>query len=502
VPRPTLVALTIAFSLCAPGLASADVSGPDIVSFLNAQRAANGIPAGIVEDPTLSAGCAAHDNYGALNHVLVHTEDSGKPGYTAAGKTAAETSVLYAGAGPWTATRDPFEQAPIHLHQLLAPRLDRMGAAETQGYGCATTLASRHRPAPAQNITYTYPGDGVQGWVSSQIAAEGPYTPGQQVGIAAGTRTGPYLYVSFDGPALDPFATAQATDATLTGPGGPIPVAIADNTTTGLTNYLPTGMEVIPRDALKPMSVYTASVAATVTPFGGGATIPFSHTWSFTTGGGQENAATISGVAAASNGDLTVSLGSVAPDATVSATGPGTAVTTAVHLSGGSATAVLHLDRRGSWHVCVRSGGVGTEFQAAGQCQDVEAGVDPPPVPLVSTPFAIGPPPVAPTPLATFATGVKARQRGRALTVAVRCTATCSLKVTATLSIGRRHVKLSGVGVKRTSAGTVTVRFKLSKTVARRLRAAHPRRLVLTVVARPAKGASTTIRKTVSVTGS
>ncbi|MCW2996080.1 MAG: hypothetical protein JWQ18_3575, partial [Conexibacter sp.] len=268
------------------GVAGADVGGPAIVSFLNAQRAANGIPAGIVEDASLSAGCAAHDHYGAVNHVLIHDEDPAKPGYSDAGRTAAQTSVLYAGSGPWTAAVNPFEQAPIHLHQLLAPRLDRMGAAETEGYGCATTLASRARPAPAQQITYTYPGDGARDWPVSQVANEGPYTPGQQVGIPAGTRTGPYLYVSFDGPALNPGASAQATGATLTGPAGAaVPVAIADNTTPGLEPYLPTGMEVIPRAALTPGTTYVASVTATVTPFGGGAGIPFSYGWSFTTGG-------------------------------------------------------------------------------------------------------------------------------------------------------------------------------------------------------------------------
>jgi hypothetical protein len=441
VPRLSLVVLTVAvavFALGAPGLASADVSGPDIVSFLNAQRVANGIPAGIVEDGALSAGCAAHDNYGALNHVLVHTEDSTKPGYSAAGKAAAETSVLYRGGGPWTAVKNPFEQAPIHLHQLLAPRLDRMGAAETQGFGCATTLASRARPAPAQSITYTYPGDGVQGWVTAQVASEGPYTPGEQVGIAAGTRTGPYLYVSFDGPTLGLFSTAQATGATLTGPDGPVAVLTADNTTPGLTNYLPTGMEVIPRDALKPASTYTASVSATVTPFGGGAAIPFTHAWSFTTGGQAQEP---------------IDEGSGNPPVPPGGTAPGTAGPVAIPA--------------------------------------------PPPPLVVARPPSVT---VAKV-LATLAAGATARQRGRRLTVRVRCGAACTLRVAATLTAGKRRTTLPRVSVKRASAGSVTVRFTLSKALARRLRGAHPRRLALTVVARPAKGASTTVRKTVPVTG-
>jgi hypothetical protein len=504
-----LAACLTACALAAP--AGADVSGPDVVAFLNAQRAANGIPAGIVEDLALSAGCAAHDNYGALNHVLIHDETVGNPGYSDAGKQAAQTSVLYSGGGPWTANTNPFETAPIHLHQLLSPRLDRMGAAETQGYGCATTLASRSRPAPGANVTYTYPGDGAAGWFISQVAAEGPYTPGQQVGIPAGTRTGPYLYVSFDGPTLNPFASAHSTGATLTGPDGPVPVSVADNTTAGLANYLPTGMEVIPSSPLKTKSTYTATVSADVTPFGGGAAIPFTKTWSFTTGG-QDNATAIYQLTAAANGDLAVWLGSTAPSAAVTATGPGTAVSATVAVAGNSARTTLHLDRRGTWRVCVRSGGIGTDWQAAERCQDVVAGIDPPavvvvtpPATVVTPPAVIAPPPsvkapvVAPAPLAAFPARVKARLSGRSLTVPVRCAAACSLRATATLTAGTRKVKLARFSAKHAKAGTFTVRFTLSKATAKRLRAAHTRRLALTVMATPAKGKAMTLRRTLSI---
>lgn len=264
--------------------ARADVGGAAIVGYLNAQRAAQGVPAGIVHDPSLSAACANHNAYGAINHVLAHSEDPSQPGYTAAGNYAAGNSVLYQGSGPWSAGHNPFETAPIHLHQLLAPRLDRMGASENQGYGCATTLVSLNRPAPAAHVTYTYPGNGAKGWPAAQVAAEGPYTPGQLVGIPAGTRTGPYLYVMFDGPDLTPSDVARATGAALTGPKGPVSVAVVDNATPGLAGYLPTGMQVIPRTPLRPGASYTASVAARVTTqSGSGPARAFSRTWSFST---------------------------------------------------------------------------------------------------------------------------------------------------------------------------------------------------------------------------
>jgi hypothetical protein len=347
--------------------ATADVSGPDIVGFINAQRAAQGIPAGIVEDPALSDGCAKHNAYGAMNQVLTHTEDPAAPGYTAEGAQAAQTSVIYEGSGPWTATHDPFETAPIHLHQLLAPRIDRMGASENQDFGCATTLASRNRPAPAADVTYTYPGAGATAWPASQVAAEGPYTPGERVGIPAGTATGPYLYVMFDGADLMPFDTATATSATLAGPDGLVDVAVVDNHTPGLENYLPTGMEVIPKAPLKPGATYTASVAANVTTQGGGGPPrAFAHTWSFTTAE-LANAVRITRTTT-SGRTIGVSVASTAPGATVTATGPGTPASAPV---GGSGAATLTLSANGTWRVCAQSGGAATGYGAASDCTTV-----------------------------------------------------------------------------------------------------------------------------------
>ena len=258
----------IALALGSVGAAGAraDVTGPVIVGYVNAQRAAQGIPAGILHDAALSDGCAKHNAYGRLNNVLLHDENPALPGYTPQGDVAAGTSVLYRGT-TWTATRNPFETAPIHLHALLAPRLDRMGASEDQGYGCATTTASRARPAPSTDRSYTYPGNGTTGWVLSQVASETPYTPGEKATppIPANTRTGPYLYVMFDGPTVTLQDIAEGSSATLTGPQGPLTVRVVDNGTPGLEGYLPTGMQVIPVAPLLPATTYTASVAASVT---------------------------------------------------------------------------------------------------------------------------------------------------------------------------------------------------------------------------------------------
>jgi hypothetical protein len=274
--------LALALVLALPALAAADVAGPELVHYVNSMRAAHGIPAGITENPAWSSWCTLHNHYGAVNDVLTHVERATEPAFTGGGSSAAAASILYRGLH-WTASDDPFEHAPIHLHQLLAPRLDDMGASESEGFGCATTIASRKRPPPARNVTYTYPADGASGWRVGEVAEELPITPGELLGLAQGTATGPYLYVLFDGPGIALYDRARVTSAAVTGPSGPVELLVADNTTPGLEGYLPVGAELIPRRALEPGARYTASVSATV------GTTRFTHRWSFTTGPSAAN---------------------------------------------------------------------------------------------------------------------------------------------------------------------------------------------------------------------
>ncbi len=248
--------------------------GAAAVAKLNAQRAAHGIPAGIVHVPEWSGWCDLHNGYMAQNGIT-HEEDSSKPGYTEDGDKAGRKSVLAEGTG-WGAA-NPWETAPIHLHQLLAPRLDAMGVADSHGHVCATTLLSRNRPAPAATTVYTYPGNGTV-HRTREVAAEGPYTPGELVGIPAGTETGPYLYVSVDGPSFDLFASASIASASLTGPRGPVALKTVDNFTPGLEGYLPPGGELIPISPLATNAGYRASVDLVV------GDVPVHHEWTFTTG--------------------------------------------------------------------------------------------------------------------------------------------------------------------------------------------------------------------------
>jgi hypothetical protein len=112
IARAGLVGLVTVLS---PALARADATPQADLALLNQERAAWGLPAGIIENPTWSADCAAHDSYERENGgALTHPEQSGNPGYSTGGAFAGANSILGEGA-TWSALDNPFENAPIHL---------------------------------------------------------------------------------------------------------------------------------------------------------------------------------------------------------------------------------------------------------------------------------------------------------------------------------------------------------------------------------------------------
>jgi hypothetical protein len=279
-------AVALAVALAGPAGASAATAAQAIAN-LNAQRAANGIPAGITENPSSSAGCAAHDTYERMNGAtLSHSETPGNPGYTTAGDQAAGDSVLAQGTD-WD-TANPWETAPIHLAQLLDPYLNEMGVDDTDGFVCATTLPpdAGFRASPATIVGYSYPGDGQTGWPASETAAEGPFTPGDLVGLPQPTRTGPYLYVLFAGPWPAFGATVTLSSATLTGPAGPVAIKTVDGTTPTpvgipLGDFIGSAAMLIPSAPLAAGATYTAQANGTVAD--AGTTQPVTERFAFTT---------------------------------------------------------------------------------------------------------------------------------------------------------------------------------------------------------------------------
>jgi Cysteine-rich secretory protein family len=276
--RSTAIILGAAAALAAAAAAFAAHSAPRaaILAELNAERAANGIPAAVRENPAWSAKCADHVAYMAATGSLTHAEDPSSLRYTASGSWAGEHSVLAFGSGADWSVGDPFAEAPLHLIQLMSPELREVGIAlDPSGYLCITTWPGYRPSGTRKPAVFTYPGDGATGVPFAEIANEVPFVPGDFVGLQKGTATGFDIMVFAEGLA-DPWH-ARILSATVTGPDGREAVTTVDRTTPIVGAYLPPGSGfVIPVAPLRPGATYRATVL-----FAGGAR----HSWHFTTAG-------------------------------------------------------------------------------------------------------------------------------------------------------------------------------------------------------------------------
>jgi hypothetical protein len=256
-----LLALTAAVVITAPAHAADEpgIGGRAAVAQLNAQRQANGIPGDVAFDAAAAEGCRLHARWMELNGRIDHEEPPGSPGYTTAGAEAGMNSVLggvWSDAGAGVYFSNPYENAPIHLMQLLAPQLSRSGI-----WGpCATTWPGYVRPEPAAPALLTYPGDGSSGIYTQMVAKEDPFVPGDFVGLPEGTRTGPHLYVFGWG-----LRRGRIVSAQLQGPSGSLEVRTVDNQTRSIGNYLPPGGIVIPSRPLQ-AGPHTAAVTFEAEP--------------------------------------------------------------------------------------------------------------------------------------------------------------------------------------------------------------------------------------------
>jgi hypothetical protein len=248
-------ALVVGLLACAPAEA---ISGVEIVQRLNAQRQANGLPAELIERADWSNACAAHDRYEAQTGEFGHHENPESPYFTEEGNWAGEHSVLAWGSS-W-ADGNPWEDAPIHLIQMLAPALAEMGADESGGQDCATTWPGYTRADPPNVTAYSYPGNGVSGVVPAESAGESPFIPGDFVGLPEGTETGRYLLAFLDGP--PPAESAEVATATLTGPSGPVELRVVDSSSPEIGPYMPPSSAfLIPVKPLQPLTTYGAVVS-------------------------------------------------------------------------------------------------------------------------------------------------------------------------------------------------------------------------------------------------
>ena len=225
---------------------------------LNAERAADRLPAGLTLSQRWSAECAAHNDYQRDNGVLTSTENPDSRGASVGGAWAGLNSDL--AEGRWTSTDNPWENAPIHLLALLAPSLSVVGIDDSNGYQCVTTYPGLVRAPTTADRLSTYPADGAAHIAPSEHARESPFVPGQFVGIPSGRTAGRELFVYLNLAHQTGQAPVHVLSAKLVARAHPVALRWVDSQTPTLGRYLP-GAILIPVKPLRSRTRYTASVS-------------------------------------------------------------------------------------------------------------------------------------------------------------------------------------------------------------------------------------------------
>jgi hypothetical protein len=263
--RKPLILLVV---LCTAAFAAASAIGSDnpMLDAVNAQRAANGIPI-VAWNTDWAAKCKIHNAFEQANNVFGHAEDPSLPGSSDEGNWAGTHSIL-AGGGLYTAAprpgewATPFEWAPIHLIQMLAPAISVMGGAQigANGLSCLTTWPGFTWTTATDTPTfYSYPGNATTGIYGLEQASEAPTTPEAELGLPR--TTGPNIFVYAEGFDSD---TVVASATLVDDRGHPTELAWWDAGLSSLRGYSPAGsVTLIPKRPLVGHTHYTISTTLT-----------------------------------------------------------------------------------------------------------------------------------------------------------------------------------------------------------------------------------------------
>lgn len=222
--------------------AAVPLDAASAIARLNAIRAANGIPGGLVEDSVLSQGCALHSRYMLTGSNYVgpgpfapHGELPGQPNATDLGARAAGVSDLMPGfthEGARAILADPlrmlWDDAPLHLAALIDPSATtawfgsavgrKTGAACMGTNGTGGLAPADGGPAAPVPVFHSLPGNGATNVpFATTVHGEWPENPAVVAGLREGSQMGPVVY-------LFSSAAGRVVDATVSGPAGPVPV--------------------------------------------------------------------------------------------------------------------------------------------------------------------------------------------------------------------------------------------------------------------------------------
>jgi hypothetical protein len=233
------------------------------------------------EDLKLSAELQKHCVYMAMNNILTHPEESGKPGYSKEGHEAGMRSILSRGmAAPGIA--HGMVGTYFHRQDVIRPHTIAFGVGYEGSFGGIDGRSAMGK-APAHYFPVLCPVPG-QKEVGLNYGKEAPDAcPGD---AAAGYPITVYFSTSalkINSYSLKAVGGAPAPKGPpAAAPGGAVECYLYDPTQ-GASNDM-TGYQqcvcIIPKDPLRANTEYEVSLAVTV----GGK--PWSKTWRFTTGAG------------------------------------------------------------------------------------------------------------------------------------------------------------------------------------------------------------------------
>ncbi len=277
--RRAFASLAGVATLASIPVATANGDARAVLGAVNYERQMAGIDALSTSKP-LENGCVRHALYMNQNSVLTHNEDAGAAGFTSEGSFYGTKAVLARNTAGFTS--NPWKYAPFHEFQVLHPWLTQTGVGVSGNYACMVTLGERPGGMTGDIKLITAPGTG-QFVRPAEVAREAPFTPGEELGIRQGTKTGPHIYVYAVGPQRFPNVAVRSATLTAADTGAEAPLAWVDAESPRSGRYLDGGAIVIPTSPLREGVIYNLRVEAETTT-SSGQNVRISRTTSFTTG--------------------------------------------------------------------------------------------------------------------------------------------------------------------------------------------------------------------------
>lgn len=242
----------------------------------NAWRASTGLPA-VTEDPTWSAGDAAHALYMVKNNAVTHYELSTLPYYTAAGDTAARNSNIQVSSTTATTDSDAIDWwmgAPFHAIGMMDPRLTTVGFGSYRevksGWDEGAAVDVLHgNPWTGGTYPVFFPGNGTTEPLTTYSGGEFPDPLSACSGYAVPTGLPVVIQVGGN-------VATSVTAHSFTGNGTPLAHCVIDSNTPNIGSDLTGrgGVIIVPRQPLQNGVRYAVAVTVNGTPY----------TWSFTVG--------------------------------------------------------------------------------------------------------------------------------------------------------------------------------------------------------------------------